>query len=265
MEPEEILDIYSVVSEFYDYVVPYRNRHDVDFFVEMARESGSPVLEVGCGSGRILVPTANIGIEIVGLDLSSSMLSLCREKLSRESEEVRGRVQLVQGDMRDFDIGREFRLVTTPFRPFQHLIAVEDQLACLNSIHKHLVEGGTFILDIFNPHLKWLADEEYINKTEDEPEFTMPDGRKVVRRGRILTRDTVNQRQEVELAHCVTYPDGYEETLTQRFWMRYFFRFEVEHLLARAGFEVENIYSDYDKSSLGEKEPGELIFVARKV
>ena len=265
MEPEEFLDIYSVVSEFYDYVVPYQSRKDIDFFVGMAQEEGGPVLEVGCGSGRILIPTAKAGIEIVGLDLSPSMLALCREKLSRESEAVQARAKLVEGDMRDFALGREFKLVTTPFRPFQHLIAVEDQMSCLRSIHRHLVKDGILILDLFNPDLRRLTDMKYINKTEDEPEFSMPDGRKVVRRGRVLTRDIINQRQEVELAHCVTYPDGHEEVVAQRFWLRHFFRFEVQHLLARTGFDVEKTYSDYDKSPLGAKEPGELIFVARKV
>jgi SAM-dependent methyltransferase len=263
MEPEEILDIYSAVSEFYDYIVPYRDRKDVDFFVEMAQESGGSVLEVGCGTGRVLIPTARVGVDIVGFDLSPSMLDLCRQKLSLEPTEVRARVQLVEGDMRDFDLGRKFTLITTPFRPFQHLIGVPDQIACLRSLHRHLLPGGKLVLDLFNPDLRRLTDKKYINQTEDEPEFMMPDGRRVVRRGRVLTRDISNQRQEVELSHCVAYPDGHEEVLTQRFWLRYFFRFEVEHLLARSGFEVEKIYADYDKSPLGSKDPGELIFVAR--
>lgn len=265
MESEEIQDICNVVSEFYDYVVPYRNRGDIDFFVEMAQETGGPVLEIGCGSGRVLIPTARAGIEIVGLDLSRSMLALCQRKLSQEPEEVQARIELVEGDMCDFDLNREFNLVTIPFRPFQHLVAIEDQLSCLECIRTHLVDGGKLILDLFNPHLKWLADEESMKKWNEEPEFTMPDGRKVVRRGRNLSQDRFNQRHEVELSHLVTYPDGREEELTQRFWMRYFFRFEVEHLLARTGFEVENLYADYDKSPFGSKEPGELVFVAQKI
>ncbi len=68
----------------------------------------------------------------------------------------------------------------------------------------------------------------------------------------------------MELVYYVNYPDGHEDRLVQAFPMRYFFRFEAEHLLARAGFEVEQVYSDYDKSPYGAKYPGELIFVARK-
>jgi len=264
MESKEILDIYDVVAEFYDHVVPYQNRQDIDFFVEMARKSGGPVLEIGCGTGRVLIPTAREGIEIVGLDLSPSMLAFCRKKLAQEPEEVQARVQLLEGDMCDFDLRREFNLVTTPFRPFQHLVAIEDQMACLKCIHRHLTSDGTFVLDLFNPYLKFLADEEIMKNWQEEPEFTMPDGRKVVRRARNLSQNKFNQCHEVELSHLVTNPDGREEEFAQRFWMRYFFRFEVEHLLARAGFEVEHLYADYDKSPFGSKDPGELIFIARK-
>lgn len=255
---------YPFVAEFYDYVVPYRDRQDVAFFVEMARRSEGPVLELGCGTGRVLIPTARAGVEIVGLDLSPSMLSVCREKLSREPQAVQSRVQLVQGDMQQFDLGREFGLVTIPFRPFQHLITVEDQLSCLDSIHRHLADGGRLILDLFNPSLPRLVEERYLAESGEEPEFTMPDGRKVVRRHRTVSRDLLNQIIDSELIYYVTHPDGREERLVHRFQMRYLFRFEAEHLLARSGFQVENVYSDYDRSPYGAKYPGELIIVARK-
>ncbi len=255
---------YAFVAEFYDHVVPYRNRQDVAFFVERARQAKGPVLEIGCGTGRVLIPTAKAGVEIVGLDLSPFMLSVCRAKLSREPVEVQAKVQLVEADMRHFDLGKNFTLVTIPFRSFQHLITVEDQLSCFTCIQHHLVDGGTFILDLFNPYLPRLVDEQYLTETEEEPEFTMPDGRRVVRRNRTVARDLFHQIQEVELIYYVTHPDGGKERLVDRFPMRYLFRFEAEHLLARCGFKVEEVYADYDKSPYGTKYPGELILVARK-
>jgi SAM-dependent methyltransferase len=258
-------DEHPFVAEFYDYVVPYRDRQDVEFFVELARESKGPVLEIGCGTGRVLIPTARAGIEIVGLDTSAAMLAVCRQKLAREGDKVRARVHLLEGDMRAFDLGREFRLVTIPFRPFQHLPTIEDQRACLGCIHRHLVPGGRLVLDIFNPSLAYLTEDRYLDELQNvEPVFTMPDGRKVLRRHRIVSRDLFNQLQEVEMVYCVTYPDGREERLSHRFRMRYLFRFEAEHLLARSGFEVEQVYADYDKSPYGSKNPGELIMLARK-
>ncbi|MCX6036927.1 MAG: class I SAM-dependent methyltransferase [Chloroflexi bacterium] len=257
-------DEYLSIAELYDYVVPYRNRPDVAFFVEAAKESGGPVLEVGCGTGRVLIPTAQAGVEIVGLDLSPHMLEVCRGRLKAESEEVRSRVQLVQGDMRQFELSRTFRLVTLPFRPFQHLTTVEDQLACLGCICRHLAEAGRLILDIFNPSLESLARQNFGEEISEEPEFSMPDGRRVIRRHKIVSRDVANQINYVELIYYVTHPNGRQERLVQAFPMRYLFRFEAEHLLARAGFEVEQLYADYDKSPYGSKYPGELIFVARK-
>jgi SAM-dependent methyltransferase len=258
-------DEYAVVAEFYDHAVPYRDRKDVNFFVEIAREANGPVLEVGCGTGRVLIPTARAGVEIVGLDASASMLSFCREKLLQEPEEVQARVEIVWADMREFDLGREFALVTTPFRPFQHLTSVKGQIACLACVHRHLANGGRLVLDIFNPDLSRLIDEQYLNEWEEEPEVKMPDGRTMIRKARVVWRDLFSQVQEVELAHHVKYPDGREEAIAQRFPLRYFFRYEAEHLLARSGFEVEHVYADYDKSPYGSQYPGEMIFVAKKI
>ena len=257
-------DEYALAAEFYDETVPYRQRQDVAFYVEAARESGGPVLEIGCGTGRVLIPTAQAGIEIVGLDLSPRMLARCQEKLSREPADVQARAQLIRADMRRFDLGRRFRLVTTPFRPFQHLISVEEQMCCLATIRRHLVDGGRLVLDLFNPDINRLVDEKYRSEQEDEEPFTTPDGRRVVRRNRIASLDLHNQVQDVELIYYVIHPDGREERFVHAFPFRYLFHFEMEHLLARSGFQVEDVYADFDRSPYGSKYPGELIFIARK-
>ena len=257
-------DQYAFVADLYDHVVPYRGRPDVPFFVDAARESGGPVLEVGCGTGRVLIPTARAGIEIVGLDASAPMLAICRARLREEPEAVQGRAQLVQADMRAFDLGRAFSLVTLPFRPFQHLTTVEEQLSCLGSIRRHLVDGGTLVLDIFNPSLDGLVDQLEGEEFGSEPEFTMPDGRRVTRRHRLVAHDRFAQTTRVELIYYVSFPDGHDERLVHAFSMRYLFRFEAEHLLARMGFDVQHLYAGYDRIPYGSTYPGELIFVARR-
>ena len=255
---------YAATAEFYDFVVPYQTRPDVAFFVEAAQASGGPVLEVGCGTGRVLIPTARAGIPIYGIDLSPYMLDVCERRVEQEPIEVQNRVQLDQADMREFDLGQTFKLITIPFRPFQHLIEVDDQIACLRCIHRHLADDGRFILDLFNPWLEVLARELTGEEQDDGPAFTMPDGRRVQRRSRVVKRDVFKQYQDVELIYYATHPDGYTERTVHAFPMRYLFRYEVEHLLARCGFEVEALYADYDKSPYGSKYPGELIFVAKK-
>jgi SAM-dependent methyltransferase len=256
-------DDYAIAADLYDYVVPYANRPDVAFYVDAAREAGGPVLELGCGTGRVLIPTARAGVEIVGLDASPRMLDICRARLTVETPEVQSRATLVHGDMRAFDLGRRFTLATIPFRPFQHLLSVEDQLACLQSIRRHLLDNGRLVFDLFNPSLDLLANHPLGVESGQEPEFVTPDGRRVVRCYRTVAQDRFNQIGSHDLLYDVTHPDGRQERLVHAFSLRYLFRFEAEHLLARAGFEIEHLYSDYARSPYGVHYPGELIFVAR--
>jgi hypothetical protein len=164
--------------------------------------------------------------------------------------------------MRRFDLGQAFALITLPFRPFQHLLTVGDQLACLDAIRRHLGEGGRLILDVFNPSLEALVSP-IGQEVGDEPEFSTPDGRRVTRRVRIAAHDRFRQVQDVELVYHVVHADGRQERLVHAFSMRYLFRFEVEHLLVRAGFAIEHVYAGYDGSPVGSRYPGELVFVAR--
>jgi SAM-dependent methyltransferase len=256
---------FPFVADFYDDTVPYKERQDVQFFVEASKASGGKTLELGSGTGRVLIPTARAGCEIVGMDLSPVMLEKCRDLLSLEPPEVQQRVRLLDGDMRDFDLGEKFSLVTMPFRPFQHLETVEDQISCVKAVHRHLEPGGKLILDLFNPSLKFLVNDEALKESGDEPEFTMADGRRVLRRMRVAKRDLFDQISDVEIIYYVTHPSGKKERLVHEFKMRYLYRWEAEHLLVRCSFEVEHLYAGYDRSEFGSKDPGELIFVARKV
>jgi SAM-dependent methyltransferase len=254
---------YAFTATYYDHIVPYLNRSDTAFYVDAAKESGGPVLEVGCGTGRVLVPTAEAGIEITGVDWSEDMLDVCRRRLSGLPEAARARARVVRADMRDFDLSEAFALITLPFRPFQHLLTVDDQLRCLACLRRHLADRGRLILDLFNPGLHLLSADNLGEEIGDEPEFTMPDGSRVLRTYRTTSRNLFDQVFEVELIYNVTRPDGSEERLVDAFPLRYLFRFELEHLLVRAGFRLERMYGGFDKSPYGSTAyPGELIAVA---
>src|SRR4030095_10842855 len=117
-----------------------------------------------CVSGRgggggvcVFLPTARAGIDIVGLDASSQMLDVCAGRVREEPAAVQQHVTLIYGDMSAFDLGRPVALITIPLPPFQHLLTVDDQLACLASVHRHLADGGRFGFDVFNPSLDSLA------------------------------------------------------------------------------------------------------------
>jgi hypothetical protein len=155
------------------------------------------------------------------------MLEVCRQRVEAESMTVQSRTRLVQADMREFTLTKTFKLVTLPFRPFQHLTTVDDQLACLASIHRHLDDDGLLIFDVFNPSLDALANQPLGTEFAEEPEFSTPDGRRVIRRHKTVARDRFNQVTQVELIYYVTHPDGCEERLIHSFAMRYLFRFEA--------------------------------------
>ena len=192
------------------------------------------------------------------------MLKKCREKLDKQTNEVQQRVKLVQGNMTDFKTGETYSLVTIPFRPFQHLIFVEEQKACLNCINEHLNPQGRLIFDVFHPKLARLIDsEKYTEEIEDVPETLLPDGRNLRRTNRTAAFHRDQQCNDIELIYYVTHPDGKTERLVQSFPMRYFFRYEVEHLLELCGFRVVELFGDFDRSELRDDSP-EMIFVAEK-
>src|SRR6266404_4249764 len=153
----------NFVSEFYDHIVPFKNRQDINFYVDAAKSVNGEVLEIGCGTGRVLIPTVRAGVRILGLEASGSMLSMCRKNLSKEPVEVQSRViDLIEGDMRQFNLNRKFNLITIPFHPFCHLLTTEDQLRCLTTINHHLNDGGKLVFDLYTPALKHLIEERYL-------------------------------------------------------------------------------------------------------
>ena len=146
------------VAEFYPHIQAYHDPLSQVFYRGLARAARGPVLELGCGAGRLLIPMARTGAPATGLDLSEAMLAQCRTRLAHEPPDVQARVHLVHGDMRDFSLPRPYRLVTIPFLTFMHLLTVDEQLACLSAAHRHLEPGGRLALDVFNPDLRALTD-----------------------------------------------------------------------------------------------------------
>lgn len=251
------------LGELYDHVPVYGARRDVEFYVDEARSTFGEVLELGCGTGRVLIPTARMGIKITGVDSSPRMLDRCRAQLAREPREVQERVRLVSADMRSLDLDRTFSIITIPFRPFQHLLSVEDQLAALASIHRHLEPAGRLAFDVFNPNPRYLVDESRAEEREDTPKTALPGGRSFRRTGRVVKVHVADQYSEVELIYYVRDADGTTQRLVHAFHMRWFWRYELEHLLARCGFRVASIHGNYDRTPLTD-DSAEMIFIAER-
>jgi SAM-dependent methyltransferase len=251
------------ISELYDSVTLYRNRPDVDFYIEEALASDGKILELGSGTGRVLIPVARLGKEITGVDASPRMLAQCQGRLDTEPPDVRDKVTLVQADMRDLDLGKRFSIITIPFRPFQHLIAVSDQIATLQAIHRHLEPGGRLLFDVFNPSIRYLI-EDRTEEREDTAEVELPDNRSFRRTARVAAVHIVEQYSEAELIYYVRGADGITQRLVHGFLMRWYWRYELEHLLARCNFRVKAVFGDFNRSPLTDESP-EMIFIAERI
>ena len=257
-------DSFPDLADFYDSVPAYATRRDVQFYVDEAKQARGSVLELGCGTGRILLPIARAGLTIDGLDASRQMLQRCEAKLRDEVDSVKGRVRLHQADVREFDLGKTFDLVIAPFRVVQHLTTVDDQVAFLGAVARHLAPDGRLSFDAFNPNFSALAAADGTER-EDTPETNLPDGRSFRRAGRVKRVRWIDQVSEVELIYytCAK-PGAVANRYVQSFDMRWYLRAELEHLLARGGFQLRSIYGDFDRSSLEDASPEQIVCAERQ-
>jgi len=251
----------SFIADYYDESPIVKGRlQDVAFYRNAVRDFGDPVLELGCGTGRITMALAEAGKRITGVDLSGRMLERAVKKRAALRVEARERVHFVQGDMARFDLGEKFRLVIIPFRPFQHLLEVRQQMDCLECVRKHLAPGGRLILDLFQTDAERMHDPVHMREVPLS-EYETADGRHVRISERLAAFHRAEQRNDVEMIFSIRHRDGRQERLVFAWPLRYFFRYEVEHLLARCGFKVMALYGDFDRSPIRDDSP-EMIFVA---
>ena len=238
---------------------------DVAFYVEEARKAGSPVLELACGTGRILIPVAQAGVEVVGVDRSPSMLAVARRKVADLPEEVQDRITLLDGDMRDFTLDQRFHLVMIPYRSFLHLLTIEDQRRALVCVRDHLADEGRLILNVFDPRLDIIAAHEHPlgQAMKRMSEFEHPEtGRTVVvwdsRRydpaGQFVREYFIFE----ELDEAGTVSRKWYVPLT----LRYIYRYEMQHLFELAGFRVEALYGDFSRGPF--RHGGEQVWIAKK-
>jgi len=234
---------------------------DVAFYVEEAQKAGSPVLEIGCGTGRILIPVAEAGIEITGLDASKDMLSVLSRKVSALDDAVSSRIEIVEGDMTDFSLGRKFNLIMIPCRAFLHLMTVDGQKKALGCIREHLADGGRLIMNFFDPRLDVLLDKPDDPGTSEEATDPLS-GNKVIMRSR-ASHDL--ERQVLEADFTFEEFDGEGKSVPcvhAPLTLRWIYRYEMQHLLELCGFKVEALHGDFERGPF--KYGGEQIWVASK-
>jgi len=229
---------------------------DLDYYADLAGEAGGAVLELGCGTGRILAAlvAAQPGRgrkarrTLVGLDRSPAMLRAAQSRLSSQPGVV-----LEVGDLRNFTVaGGPFALITCALNTFMELLTPEDQLACLARCAAHLAPGGTLVLDLLNPY-DALGDA-YRGQVLHQFTRHRPDGSFVALATSSLTDGSAQ--------YITTYRQfdewGAGRPLTRSSFSlttRYTFRYELEHLLARAGLALREVQGDYEGNPWGEESP----------
>ena len=188
-------DTYQVIAKHYDAAYAAKqDLVDLPFYLDLAAQSRGPILEVACGTGRVTIRIARKGIEICGVDNSLAMLEVLRVNLARESDQVRQRVSVHEGDMRNFRLDRKFPLVMIPFRPMQHMFTVEDQVAALKTAAAHLTGDGILAFDVFYPKFELILTK--VGEEVQEMEWTVDsDPTRIVRR--FFRKDSIDKINQI--------------------------------------------------------------------
>jgi SAM-dependent methyltransferase len=213
----------------------------LDFYLGLARAAGGPVLDVACGTGRILLPCLKAGLDVEGLDLFPSMLARLRQKASA----LGFNPQLYQANMAAFRLPRRYALIMIPNNAFVHNLTTEDQLATLQTCRDHLQPGGSLVFDTAFPGPAWIAAPSGTRELELEtphPETGCP-----VRIWDTRTFDRVQQIQhsynEIEMLDATGQVTGVHASKTS---IRWIYKAEMELLLRLAGFARWNILGGFD-------------------
>lgn len=250
LPPELIDDLVDAGSRehyadaaLYDY--EYRRRRaDVGFYRELARkrlgETGR-ILELGAGSGRVTIPLARAGHEVVAVDQSPAMLAKLRARVAALPSAVARRITVVQGDLRDFDVGKKFPLVVAVFNVLEHLYTRVEVDACLRRVVRHLTPDGAFAFDVQMPDLAWLLRDP--TKRWAKTRFTDPTTGRAMYYSTNHDYDPVGQIVLIRLYYEPV--DGKGPTKIVKLSQRKFFPAELEALVAHAGLRVVERYGDF--------------------
>jgi len=255
---------YSISAKYYDDAYAVKpDLVDLPFYVDLAKKIGGPILEMGCGTGRVFLPIARAGVEIHGLDNAPAMLEILRARIRDESPEVRGRITLHEGDMRQFRGQQKYRLVTIPFRPMQHMYTLEDQLATLKTAAFHLDKGGILAFDVFFPKFQLMdagIGEEMLEL--EWPVKSYP-GRSV---RRYFRKDSVDKINHV-FSFTFIFRTYDNETLvneeTEALKLSYYAYPQLKALFELAGLKSVEEYGSFSKTPLN-NDAKEMIFLLRR-
>jgi len=237
---------FAPLYDFFQYGV----EGDVKFYLDYFKNFKGKILEIGAGTGRITIPLIKQGLDVTALDIAPKMLEILREKSKKENVKIK----TICADMKNFKSKDKFKAVIITFSTFQHLYSVSDQLKALENIKKHLSSNGLLIFDVYNPALKYISKGNW--QWRKDKIANLPNVKGEVKIDYRNRYDMAKQMMYQE--YRFKYPDGQEKIIPLR--MRFFFRFELEHLLYRAGFKIKKLYGDFYKTPF-ESNSTRMVFV----
>ena len=251
-------DLFDAFARFYD--EDYRAYDDdVEAIVHLAQEMDGPVLELGCGTGRLLLPLAAAGHTVTGVDVSPALLAQAHTKLA--AAPGGDEVTLVEADMRRLALPqRNFAFAFCTSNTLMHLTTPEDQLAALTAAANHLRPGGLLLIDLFHPDIPRLIEVHGVQELADR--WTRPDGTQVVKWS-VRTVDLAEQLQDTLFIYEETAPDGGLRRTLCPFTLRYVWRNEAELMLRLAGLQVETVWGDFEGTPYS-NQSDHLILLATK-
>jgi ubiquinone/menaquinone biosynthesis C-methylase UbiE len=239
---------------------------ELAFYHELAREviaQQGALLEVACGTGRVAVRLAHTGVRIVGLDQSAELLAGAKAKSSALAN-----VRWVEGDMRSFALGERFALVIIPGHSFQFMLTPADQLTCLAAIQRHLEPGGRLVVHLDQQSLEWLGALRGPQGGQFmlTQELTHPQNGRRLQIWQAWSYNPATQTATARTRNDTLDDDGQVRERVEHgpTKLHCVFPFEMEHLLARVGFQLEAVYGDFFRGPLSDTST-EMIWVARRL
>jgi SAM-dependent methyltransferase len=247
------MDIRKEAAKFYDHQsFPI---DDVDFYISQLPSPKARVLELGCGTGRVLLPLSNHCAFIQGIDISEGMLEVCRGKLAEKGiPQETARADL--GDISDLDLGEQFDLIIAPFRVFQNLAEDEQVDGFFKTIKRHLAPGGKAIVNTFRPY---YPPEEILERNSKNE--VKQDGEQPHKEGRLVRTSYARKPAILEGKRLVFFPnlvyqyfvgDALIEESVMKIAMRVWYSEQLVELVERQGFEITEKWGGYQGEVYGE-------------
>ncbi|MBN1439082.1 MAG: class I SAM-dependent methyltransferase [Anaerolineales bacterium] len=252
------MDSYASIARFYDWENA-EFTEDLPFWADLARRQGGPVLELGCGSGRVMLHLAREGFAVTGVDSSPAMLALARSRLALQKS-IAQRITLREGDFTRLPLDGAFPLIILAFNTFSHMTDPEDARAALAAVEAHLAPGGQAVFALPNP-IPLYGDPP--PGLVLERVFRDEDRNRTVQQFSSLRVDRAAQLGYVTWIYDEIDAAGTVTRTTVPMTLRYFFPNELSALFERAGMRLWRLWGDYDGSPYSEDSPV-LIAAAEK-